>query len=54
MHKKARKHRGVYELIYKNEVIDEAETAKEAGILQSEYMQAFHTNSIKLKFRYDK
>lgn len=44
---------GVYELIYKGEVIDEAETAKEAGILQSEYMQAFHTNSIKLKFKYD-
>lgn len=53
MNKKSRKHRGVYELIYKGEVIDEADNAKEAGVLQSEYMQAFHTNSIKLKFRYD-
>tara|TARA_S200002703_G_scaffold31912_1_gene27885 strand:- start:366 stop:548 length:183 start_codon:yes stop_codon:yes gene_type:complete len=44
---------GIYQLIYKGEVIDEAENAKEAGILQSEYMQAFHTNSIKLKFKYD-
>ena len=44
---------GVYELIYKGEVIDEAETAKEAGKLQMEYNTAFHTNSIKLKFRYD-
>ena len=44
---------GIYELIYKGEVIDEAETAKEAGKLQMEYNTAFHTNSIKLKFRYD-
>ena len=44
---------GVYELIYKGEVIDEAETAKEAGRLQMEYNMAFHTNSIKLKFKYD-
>lgn len=54
MNKKVRKHRGVYELIYKGEVIDEAETAKEAGTLQMEYNTAFHTNSVKLKFRYDK
>ena len=44
---------GVYELIYKGEVIDEAETAKEAGELQMEYNTAFHTNSVKLKFKYD-
>ena len=44
---------GIYELIYKGEVIDEAETAKEAGTLQMEYNMAFHTNSVKLKFRYD-
>lgn len=44
---------GIYELIYKGEVIDEAETAKEAGTLQMEYNTAFHTNSVKLKFKYD-
>jgi hypothetical protein len=44
---------GVYQLIYKNEVIDEADNAKEAGTLQMEYNKAFHTNSVKLKFKYD-
>ena len=44
---------GVYQLIYKGEVVDEAETAKEAGTLQMEYNTAFHTNSVKLKFKYD-
>ena len=44
---------GVYELIYKGEVIDEADNAKEAGKLQMEYNTAFHTNSVKLKFRYN-
>ena len=44
---------GVYELIYKGEVIDEADNAKEAGTLQMEYNTAFHTNSVKLKFKYD-
>ena len=44
---------GIYQLIYKGKVIDEAENAKEAGILQSEYTRAFKTNSIKLKFKYD-
>lgn len=44
---------GVYELIYKGEVIDEADNAKEAGKLQMEYNTAFHTNSVKLKFKYD-
>jgi hypothetical protein len=44
---------GVYQLIYKGEVIDEADNAKEAGTLQMEYNKAFHTNSVKLKFKYD-
>ena len=44
---------GVYELIYKGEVIDEAETVKEAITLQIEYNRAFKTNSVKLKFKYD-
>jgi len=44
---------GVYQLIYKGEVVDEAATAKEAGTLQMEYNTAFHTNSVKLKFKYD-
>jgi hypothetical protein len=54
MNKKVRKHRSVYELIYKGEVIDEAETVIQATELLKEYNIAFHTNSIKLKFRYDK
>tara|TARA_E500000318_G_C3386518_1_gene144264 strand:+ start:12 stop:194 length:183 start_codon:yes stop_codon:yes gene_type:complete len=44
---------GIYQLIYKGEVIDEADNAKEAGTLQMEYNTAFHTNSVKLKFKYD-
>ena len=43
----------MYQLIYKGEVIDEADNAKEAGTLQMEYNTAFHTNSVKLKFKYD-
>ena len=44
---------GVYQLIYKNEVIDETETVIKATELLKEYNMAFHTNSIKLKFKYD-
>jgi hypothetical protein len=44
---------GVYELIYKGEVIDEADTVIKATELLKEYNMAFHTNSIKLKFKYD-
>ena len=44
---------GVYQLIYKKEVIGEAETVIEATTLLKEYNTAFHTNSIKLKFKYD-
>lgn len=44
---------GVYQLIYKGEVIDEAESVIEATTLLKEYNTAFKTNSIKLKFKYD-
>ena len=44
---------GVYELIYKGEVIDEADTVIKATELLKEYNMAFHTNSIKLKFKYN-
>ena len=39
----------MYELIYNNEVIDTAETKKEALYLQTEYNMAFKTTSIKIK-----
>jgi hypothetical protein len=44
---------GVYQLIYKGEVIDEADTVIKATEILKEYNMAFHTNSIKLKFKYD-
>jgi hypothetical protein len=48
-----RERTGVYELIYKGKVIDEADTVIKATELLKEYNMAFHTNSIKLKFKYD-
>ena len=39
----------MFELIYNTEVIDTAETKKEAQYLQGEYNMAFHTNSVKIK-----
>jgi len=44
---------GIYQLIYKGEVVDEAETVIQATELLQEYNMAFHTNSVKLKFKYD-
>lgn len=53
MNKRARKHRGVYELYFKDEYLTEAATVIEATELIQRYNKRFNTNSVKLKFRYD-
>lgn len=50
---KRRKHKGVYELYFKDEYLTEATTVIEATELIQRYNETFNTNSVKLKFRYD-